>query len=182
VNTIRFIASISAHPAFRCARLCLLIAGVVLLAGCAAHPRGEPGIACQRIDGPAIDRLFDDWNDAVRRRDVDAVVDLYAERSVLLPTLSRTPRITREQKADYFEEFLDLHPSGTINTTMKFSDCNIAVNAGTYTFSFPPPKPATKARYTYTYGWDARQRAWLITSHHSSAEPQNPREPPHARH
>ena len=157
----------------RLARVCATVAGIVLVAGCATTPSGPDTAACQRIDDAGIEQLFRDWNTAIQSGNVERVVDLYAPDSLLLPTLSREPRITRARKVAYFEEFLALGPVGHMGMSVKFKDCNIAVNAGTYTFTFER-KPPARARFTYTYGWDAAQRRWLITSHHSSAEPQNP--------
>lgn len=117
--------------------------------------------------------MFDQWNAALKSGSADAVVNLYAERSILLPTQSRRNRISREAKIDYFEHFQAKHPSGSIDTSMKFIGCNIAINAGNYTFRFPLPAPddVLPARYTYTYGWDRARHQWLITSHHSSEVP-----------
>jgi len=155
---------------------CLLIAISALLSACAGHqPRPDPSAsqACQPITEAEVDGLFDKWNAALQTRDPNKVADTYAARSILLPTLSRTPRITREAKLDYFKHFLEKHPIGTINTSMKFIGCNSVVNAGTYTFKFQssPIDDVALARYTYTYGWDSAARQWLITSHHSSLEP-----------
>lgn len=151
-----------------------VLALLTLLSACASHaprPDGAASQVCQRITESDVDRLFLQWNAALQTGDPEKVADTYAARSILLPTLSRTPRITRVAKIDYFEHFLAKHPFGEINTSMKFIGCNTVVNAGTYTFHFPPTDEVVLARYTYTYDWDAAKRQWLITSHHSSAEP-----------
>ncbi len=151
-----------------------VLAIAALLGACAGHhprPDDSTAQACQPITEAGIDRLFTEWNAALQTGKPDTVVDLYAERSILLSTLSRTPRITRAQKIDYFKHFLEKNPVGTIDTSMKFIGCNSAVNAGTYTFRFPPTDQVVPARYTYTYAWDAAKKQWLITSHHSSVEP-----------
>lgn len=155
---------------------CLLIAIGTLLTACAGHqarPDPSGSQACQPITEAEVDGLFDKWNAALQTRDPNKVADTYAARSILLPTLSRTPRITREAKLDYFKHFLEKHPFGTINTSIKFIGCNSVVNAGTYTFKFQtsPIDDVALARFTYTYGWDSDARQWLITSHHSSLEP-----------
>src|SRR5690606_10619316 len=101
-----------------------------------------------------------------------AVVDNYAERSILLPTMSSVVRFTRSEKEDYFQHFLAERPTGTINARQIEIGCNTAVDSGLYTFVFSDTGDEVKARYTYTYKWDGSQ--WLITSHHSSVLPEKP--------
>jgi hypothetical protein len=98
------------------------------------------------------------------------VVANYADKSVLLPTVSNTPRLNAAQKQDYFEHFLQDKPFGRIDSRTIEIGCTTAVDAGLYTFTFAKTGAVVKARYTYTYRWDGSQ--WLITSHHSSAMPE----------
>jgi hypothetical protein len=98
------------------------------------------------------------------------VVANYAEKSVLLPTVSNTPRLNPAQKEVYFKHFLESKPSGRIDSRTIEIGCNSAVDAGLYTFTFAKTGAVVKARYTYTYKWDGNK--WLITSHHSSAMPE----------
>ena len=139
---------------------CLVLAGNTYAAGSEeCHPSPEKEIA----------GLFDRWNASLQTGDPDKVVANYAENSVLLPTVSNTPRMTVEEKKDYFEHFLKNKPFGTINSRRIKIKCNSAVDAGLYTFKFADGKQV-KARYTYTYKWYGTE--WLITSHHSSAMPE----------
>jgi uncharacterized protein (TIGR02246 family) len=123
------------------------------------HPSSEKEIA----------GLFDRWNASLQTGDPDKVAANYARKSVLLATLSNKPRLTPEEKKDYFEHFLQGKPVGSIDSRSIEIDCNSAVDAGLYTFKFADGKQV-KARYTYAYKWDGKQ--WLITSHHSSAMPE----------
>ena len=93
----------------------------------------------------------------------------YAVKSVLLATVSNTPRLTPEEKEDYFKHFLENKPVGKIDSRTIEVDCNTALDTGLYTFTFGNGSQV-KARYTYTYKWNGHQ--WLITSHHSSAMPE----------
>ena len=79
-----------------------------------------------------IAALFDRWNESLKTGDPAKVVDNYAERSILLPTVSNKPRLTREEKEDYFVHFLVNEPAGTID--MRHIDINgdIAVDSGLY--------------------------------------------------
>ena len=47
---------------------------------------------CSKATEPEIAALFTKWNDKLKTQDPDQIVPLYAEKSVLLPTLSNTPR------------------------------------------------------------------------------------------
>lgn len=148
---------------------------VLLIAGCTADS-SKPGSdtahsqVCKATSEQEISALFDRWNRSLQTGDPHKVVANYAERSVLLPTVSNKPRVTADEKEDYFHHFLENKPVGKIDWRMIEIDCNTAVDAGLYTFTFGATGKQVKARYTYTYKWDGQQ--WLITSHHSSAMPE----------
>ena len=114
--------------------------------------------------------LFDRWNASLQTGDPHKVVANYADRSILLPTVSNKPRLNAEEKEDYFHHFLENKPKGRIDSRQIQLGCNTAFDAGLYTFTFAKTGGQVKARYTYTYQWDGKQ--WLITSHHSSAMPE----------
>ncbi|EON12306.1 hypothetical protein C266_19061 [Pandoraea sp. SD6-2] len=101
--------------------------------------------------------------------DPKKVVANYAKNSILLPTVSNKPRLTAEEKEDYFAHFLSGKPVGAIDSRSIEIDCNSAIDAGLYTFKFADGSEV-KARYTFTYKWNGKQ--WLISSHHSSAMPE----------
>jgi hypothetical protein len=117
-----------------------------------------------------IAALFDRWNKSLETGDARKVVaDNYAAKSVLLPTMSSKPRLTFDEKVDYFRHFMENQPVGRIDSRTIELDCNTAIDDGLYTFLFEKTGTAFKARYTFTYKWDGKR--WLITSHHSSALP-----------
>ncbi len=124
----------------------------LVLAACVSAPSSDSASArteaCKATTEQEIGALFDRWNRSLQTGDPHKVVANYAERSILLPTVSNKPRLTAAEKEDYFS----------------------AVDAGLYTFTFGTTGAQVKARYTYTYKWDGSQ--WLITSHHSSAMPE----------
>jgi uncharacterized protein (TIGR02246 family) len=144
----------------------VLAALVSALAATGAFARSE---TCQPATEAQIKALFDRWNKSLQTGDPKKVVANYAPKSVLLATVSNKPRLTPEEKLDYFQHFLEKKPSGTIDSRTIEIDCNTALDAGTYTFRFSDGS-VVKARYTYTYKWDGKD--WLITSHHSSAMPE----------
>jgi uncharacterized protein (TIGR02246 family) len=151
------------------------LAASVILAGCATG--GAPSTAqnertetCKATSEQEIASLFDRWNQSLQTGDPHKVVANYAERSILLPTVSNKLRLTPAEKEDYFHHFLENRPSGKIDFRTVEIDCNTAVDAGLYTFTFAKTGAKVSARYTYTYRWDGTK--WLITSHHSSAMPE----------
>lgn len=126
---------------------------------------------CQNTDEAQVAALFERWNADVQSGDPRRVVENYAPDSMLLPTVSNTPRRTPEAKLDYFEHFLALKPKGEIVSRMIMIDCNSALDTGLYSFRLGDGK-TVPARYTFTYKWFEDAGQWLITSHHSSAMPQ----------
>jgi uncharacterized protein (TIGR02246 family) len=149
------------------------LAAGALLGGCASYPPGSASArteVCKATSEQEVAALFDRWNQSLQTGDAHKVVANYAEKSVLLPTVSNTPRLNAAQKEDYFEHFLEDKPFGRIDSRTIEIDCTTAVDAGLYTFTFAKTGAVVKARYTYTYKYDGSQ--WLITSHHSSAMPE----------
>ncbi|BCG05191.1 hypothetical protein PPGU19_097590 (plasmid) [Paraburkholderia sp. PGU19] len=124
---------------------------------------------CHSATNKQIAALFDRWNDSLKTGDPQKVVANYAPRSILLPTVSNKPRLTVDEKVDYFRHFLENKPVGTIDFRDIMIECNTAIDAGLYSFKFADGS-VVKARYTFTYEWNGHN--WLITSHHSSKLPE----------
>ena len=150
--------------------LVFAVAGCATNQGAPTSARAAPAESCKLTSEQEIAALFDQWNQSLLTGSAQKVVANYAQRSILLPTVSNKPRITAAEKEDYFHHFLENSPSGRIDQRMIFLGCNSAVDAGLYTFNFAKTGATVNARYTYTYGWDGAK--WLITSHHSSAMPE----------
>jgi len=140
----------------------------IALAAMSAHVEARSE-SCHAATEKQIASLFDRWNSSLQTGDPKKVVANYATKSVLLPTVSNTPRLTPEAKEDYFKHFLENKPMGKIDSRTITIDCNTAIDTGLYTFTISNGDQV-KARYTYTYKWDGKR--WLITSHHSSAMPE----------
>ena len=133
------------------------------------HAVAQHTEVCVETSEEEIAALFDRWNDSLKTGDAHRVVANYAAKSVLLPLVSTKPRLTLDDKEDYYHHFLRDKPVGQIESRTVEIDCNTAIDDGLYTFTFQKTGAQTRARYTFTYKWDGRQ--WLITSHHSSALP-----------
>lgn len=125
---------------------------------------------CVKTDEKTIASLFDLWNQSLQTGDAKKVNANYASDAVLLPTLSGKIRTTDAERIDYFEHFLPKKPVGSIDKRVIKIGCNEALDTGNYTFTFSD-KSQAKARYTYTYAF--KDGKWLITSHHSSVQPQD---------
>ena len=156
--------------------LLILFVAIVAFAGCTSH-QGLPtnvqsgnAAICKETTEQEIALLFDRWNQSLLTGDPHKVVANYAERSILLPTVSNKPRLTPAEKEDYFHHFLENRPSGRIDMRFIAIDCNTAIDAGLYTFTFANTGEKVNGRYSFTYRWNGSD--WLITSHHSSALPE----------
>ena len=90
----------------------IALAGYVILAGSAANAAQAPRTeSCKATTEQEIASLFDRWNQSLQTGDPHKVVANYAERSILLPTVSNKPRLTPAEKEDYFHHFLEDRPS-----------------------------------------------------------------------
>lgn len=153
----------------------MVLLGTLVLAGCAAHTQGERGQgaqmtqSCAPIDESGVAALFERWNQSLQTGKPDVVAKNYAERSILLPTLSGVNRVSTAEKVDYFEHFLAAKPQGKVTDRQITLGCNMAVDSGLYTFHMGSSGKDVGARYTYTYQWNGQD--WLIVSHHSSLSP-----------
>ena len=141
----------------------------VTAAAPASNASAQSPAICKAITEAEVAALFDRWNQSLKTGRAEKVVQNYAARSILLPTVSNKLRLSAAEKEDYFVHFLENQPVGSID--MRFVDigCNTALDAGLYTFSFAKTGTKVSGRYSFTYGWDGQQ--WLITSHHSSVMP-----------
>ena len=149
----------------------IALAGYAVLAGSVSNAaQATRTETCKATSEKEIASLFDRWNESLKTGDPHKVVANYAERSILLPTVSNKPRLTPAEKEDYFKHFLEDRPSGKIDQRFVEIGCNSAIDAGLYTFTFAKTGAVVSGRYSYTYHWDGSK--WLITSHHSSAMPE----------
>jgi hypothetical protein len=95
----------------------IALAGYAVLAGCAPNRGMQPTAQATRTESckvtteQEIASLFDRWNQSLQTGDPHKVVANYAERSILLPTVSNKPRLTPAEKEDYFHHFLENRPS-----------------------------------------------------------------------
>eukprot|EP00546_Thalassionema_frauenfeldii_P014974 CAMPEP_0178912652 /NCGR_PEP_ID=MMETSP0786-20121207/10392_1 /TAXON_ID=186022 /ORGANISM="Thalassionema frauenfeldii, Strain CCMP 1798" /LENGTH=130 /DNA_ID=CAMNT_0020585279 /DNA_START=97 /DNA_END=485 /DNA_ORIENTATION=+ len=72
----------------------------------------KPASASPDISDSEVQALFGLWNDALATLDPDTVAKRYASTSVLLPTVSDTPRTDYDSIKSYFVDFLQKKPQG----------------------------------------------------------------------
>ena len=93
---------------------------VLFLAVAISSIAASPGVfarseSCRAATEKEIASLFDRWNSSLQTGDPKKVVANYAKTSILLPTVSNKPRLTPDEKEDYFEIFLQKKPVGKID-------------------------------------------------------------------
>lgn len=114
--------------------------------------------------------LFSLWNNALATGDSRIVAKRYAKQSILLPTVSDTPRTDFDSIKDYFDAFLLKQPQGQIiEGDIRIGD-GWCQDAGIYEFTMGATGDKVKARYTYVYVYEDNQ--WKIAHHHSSVMPE----------
>jgi len=122
------------------------------------------------ISESEVRSLFSLWNNALATGDSRIVAKRYAKESILLPTVSDTPRTDFESIKDYFDAFLLKKPQGEIlEGDIRIGD-GWCQDAGIYEFTMGATGDKVKARYTYTYVFEDNQ--WKIAHHHSSVMPE----------
>src|SRR4030095_10129002 len=101
---------------FRIAVLAFVLAGCAMNQGTPGNTQASRTEPCKATSEQEIAALFDRWNQSLQTGDPRKVVANYAERSILLPTVSNKPRLTVAEKEDYFQHFLKDGPSGKIDS------------------------------------------------------------------
>ncbi|EJK62051.1 hypothetical protein THAOC_17355 [Thalassiosira oceanica] len=112
--------------------------------------------------------LFSLWNNALATGDSRIVAKRYAKQSILLPTVSDTPRTDFDAIKDYFDAFLLKQPQGQVREAPEEDKSRDLNNPHQFTMGATGDK--VKARYTYVYVYEDNQ--WKIAHHHSSVMPE----------
>lgn len=117
--------------------------------------------------------LLERWNSALSTEDPEAVVRLYSEKAVLVPTVSNVIRTDRGEIIDYFKHFLQKNPKALINNISieKFGD--LIISSGIYTFYLQEEKSTEEVMARFTFVYKNIDGNWLIVHHHSSLLPEN---------
>lgn len=130
----------------------------------------EPKKQTNTLSDDDVRGLFNLWNDALATGDPSMVAARYAKQSILLPTVSDEPRMTKETITDYFVSFLTKEPQGVILEGIIRSGDNWAQDAGVYEFTMGATGDKVLARYSFVYVYEGGE--WKIAHHHSSVMPE----------
>jgi uncharacterized protein (TIGR02246 family) len=135
-----------------------------------AMPEAAKADAAPSITEPEVKKLFSLWNNALATLDPDKVAKRYAKTSVLLPTVSDTPRTDYAMKKDYFVNFLKNKPQGTILDSYVTIGDGWCSDVGVYVFTMGADGSQVKGRYSFVYVY--KDGEWKISHHHSSVMPE----------
>ncbi len=117
--------------------------------------------------------LPSDWLKALCSGDVGAVMDMYSEHAVLVPTFDNEPLQGTEELTAYFTEFMS-RPN-LCGESFGEIDQNLHENhraiSGIYAFSWGADETTT-ARFTFVVHFDEDSDEWVIDTQHSSAMPE----------
>ena len=127
---------------------------------------------CSPITENDVAHLFDRWNNTLKSKNLDNILANYAHDAILLPTLSNTPRVTPEERREYFVDFLKKNPVGHIDQRVIRMGCDWATDSGIYTFTLSSHDKTEQAKARYSYVYEYIDGKWLIIAHHSSLLPE----------
>ncbi|MBB4129267.1 MULTISPECIES: nuclear transport factor 2 family protein [unclassified Xanthomonas] len=111
------------------------------------------------------------WAETVGRRDIDALLALYADDAILVPTLSDDIRGRYEDRRAYFESFLavdGLSCGITVQKKRVSARLGTVVIGGLYTFVFERNGVSEPVNARFLFTFEEIDGQWLITGHHSS--------------
>ncbi len=122
-----------------------------------------------------VEQCYQNWIKALLQEGnkVEALLALYKEDAVLLPTLSGKICCNKADKQAYFEHFsnLGIYQVHTQAQHISISG-NIAVNAGHYSFVREDQGQTIETFARYSFVYENNEGNWLISHHHSSLVPQ----------
>lgn len=117
--------------------------------------------------------ILNKWIESINENNLDAILSLYSESAILVPTLSKIIRKNKLEIKDYFIHFLEnkglkaevkeVHIQSLYNDTIK-------INSGNYLFSYYNEKNEFQeltARFSFVI------KDNIILEHHSSIAPTN---------
>ena len=113
------------------------------------------------------------WMNRVSSGSIPAVLDLYADSAVLVPTYSKNILRGKAQLLGYFKKFMGERPGmfGTIDGMVEQKVGRTRVYSGIYTFRVPSEGRVQSVRARFTYVVVPTPTGPKIATHHSSEMP-----------
>ncbi len=119
-----------------------------------------------------IQNTLNSWTKALSTGSSDAVLKLYADNAILLPTFSKKIHDTPSLRKAYFDHLITKQNLKAVINDLRIQVYgNVSVANGLYTFSYVEhgEKITIPARFTFVYL--KTPSGWLIVDHHSSKMP-----------
>ncbi len=138
-----------------------------------APDAAEPAVS--QTDSTAhqqVEQALQTWLQAIGTGTPDAVMKLYADNAVLLPTLSPVIRTTVQARKDYFDEFTaKKNLKGVLDEQHIQLFGDTAINSGLYTFTYTENGQTLTVPARFTFVYRQTPQGWIIVEHHSSKLP-----------
>jgi len=130
----------------------------------------------EKIDRATVKKLLNNWITYVNEENLTAVVNMYAENAILLPTLSDQIRIGRPEIQQYFIKFLGKDSlNGTVTKLyiQIADDTGIASGQGVFKYRTTGKKNAewVEVDFRFSFVFQKGIQGWQILNHHSSLVP-----------
>ncbi|PPU78176.1 MULTISPECIES: DUF4440 domain-containing protein [Xanthomonas] len=136
-----------------------------------ADHRPVPAVRTAAYCLAAADKMLLHWTETVGRRDIEAVLALYAPDAILVPTLSDDIRGRDADRRAYFASFLaadGLSCGVTVQKKRVSAKLGTVVIGGLYTFVFERDGVSEPVHARFLFTFEEIDGQWLITGHHSS--------------
>jgi len=124
---------------------------------------------CHITSEDGVAGLFDRWNESLATLSAGEVVKNYAENAIFLSTYSDKPRLTQQERYDYYVEILKRRPQLKVEQRVIHIGCNMANDTGIYMITFNG-KEKVPGRYSISYQYIDGD--WLIVAQHTSLMPE----------
>lgn len=119
-------------------------------------------------------RIIQEWENALRTKNLEAILNTYCERAVLLGTFAKNIKQGKPLIATYFKKLFELEDLN-VSFSPEFYCNNLQdgyVLSGIYTFCNREPGGIKKTKARYTFVCKIVAGNTKIINHHSSQIPQ----------
>ena len=122
----------------------------------------------------AARELVNEWCEAIRQRNADAITELYSDDAILIPTL-QTGML--QSPLAIHRYFTMLAQRDDLRVTVLEHDCRMidastAMHTGSYVFRFTQHHEEMKLPARFSFIAQQKDGRWMILHHHSSQFPE----------